>query len=363
MPRGLGTHGRLIEFALTVRRGPKNSVTHGSYGKLATHTSLTAQTFVSKLLQFVRAGVLRRARFRHPRSWLPSRRTALRHDLQRTRRALRAHLRRRDLRRHAQRRLQHRRQVWRARSDLRPHAPARRRHPRAAPRDAGLGRRRLSLPLDLRDRQPPRRRRLDRSGDVDAGAPSRRRHAADGIDQRHERRHRRAAPKRRAWCRRCTSRRRARRGRRSASSSTTAITSSRSTTTRRTRGGATYPWLLTRFAWTWETPWDNEQLADFARCDADRGAAGNSLYVVDNYPEDLVIPNATDARRFELNPFLIDRLLHCRAASGVRPNFAMVNFYEVSDIFSDVDILNGFAALPGDDVDAFPPAQDLGGSD
>lgn len=128
-------------------------------------------------------------------------------------------------------------------------------------------------------------------------------------------------------------------------------------------GGATYPWLLSRYTWTWETPWDNEKLADFARCDADRGTAGNSLYVVDNYPEDLIIPNATDAKRFELNPFLIDRLLHCRAASGVRPNFAMVNFYEVSDIFADVDILNGFAALPDDDVDAFPPAQDLGGSD
>ena len=128
-------------------------------------------------------------------------------------------------------------------------------------------------------------------------------------------------------------------------------------------GGATFPWLLDRFAWTWETPWDNEQLADFARCNADRGTAGNSLYVVDNYPEDLVIPNANDAKRFELNPFLIDRLLHCRAVSGVRPSFAMVNFYEVSDIFADVDILNGFTALPSDNLDAFPPLQDMGDSD
>ncbi|HEX4459027.1 MAG TPA: hypothetical protein VIA18_13715, partial [Polyangia bacterium] len=47
-------------------------------------------------------------------------------------------------------------------------------------------------------------------------------------------------------------------------------------------GGASYPWLLDRFTWTWETPWDNVKAADFARCNADRGAAGNSLYVVDD---------------------------------------------------------------------------------
>ena len=87
------------------------------------------------------------------------------------------------------------------------------------------------------------------------------------------------------------------------------------------------------------------------------------MYVVDNYPEDRVIPDAADAERFERNPFLIDRLLHCGEVSGVRPNFAMVNYYEVSDVFADVDILNGFAALPSDNVDAFPPLQDMGGSD
>jgi hypothetical protein len=79
--------------------------------------------------------------------------------------------------------------------------------------------------------------------------------------------------------------------------------------------------------------------------------------------EDLIIPNANDAKRVNYDPFLIDRFLHCRAASGVRVSFAMVNFYEVSDIFGDVDILNGFAALPGDNLDAFPPARDLGESD
>jgi hypothetical protein len=128
-------------------------------------------------------------------------------------------------------------------------------------------------------------------------------------------------------------------------------------------GGALFPWLLNRFAWTWETPWQNEQLADFARCNVDRGAAGTSLYVVDTYLEELPIPNATDAKRVNYNPFLIDRLLHCFATAGVRPNFAMVNYYEVSDLFADMEILNGFAVVPTDNLDAFPPAQDLGGSD
>jgi hypothetical protein len=34
----------------------------------------------------------------------------------------------------------------------------------------------------------------------------------------------------------------------------------------------------------------------------------------------------------------------------------MVNFYEASDIFSAVDVLNGFAPTPAVNLAAFPPA-------
>jgi hypothetical protein len=121
-------------------------------------------------------------------------------------------------------------------------------------------------------------------------------------------------------------------------------------------GGARYPWLLDRWAWTWETPWDNQTPADFLRCDADRGTAGAPLYVVDTYREDQILPTAAEATSVNDNPFLLDRLLHCREAGGQPPSFVMVNYYEVGDLFADVDVLNGFAPESGDDLDAFPPA-------
>jgi hypothetical protein len=33
----------------------------------------------------------------------------------------------------------------------------------------------------------------------------------------------------------------------------------------------------------------------------------------------------------------------------------MVNYYEVGDLFTDVDILNGFAPAPDGGTDGFPP--------
>ena len=121
-------------------------------------------------------------------------------------------------------------------------------------------------------------------------------------------------------------------------------------------GGAYFPTLLDRFGWSWETPWDNVMPADFTRCQADRGTAGNDLYVVDTYLEDQVIPTAMHAALVNYNPFLAERVYHCQATSGRLPNFVMVNYYEVGDLFADVDALNGFAAPPAGDADAFAPS-------
>ena len=120
-----------------------------------------------------------------------------------------------------------------------------------------------------------------------------------------------------------------------------------------TTGGTPFGWMLDRFAWTWETPWDNETPSDFARCNADRGTQGNDLYVVDNYLENLPIENAANAALTNDNPFLIDRVLTCESTTSARPSFVMVNYYEVGDVFADVDVLNGFAPAPT--VSNFPP--------
>lgn len=128
-------------------------------------------------------------------------------------------------------------------------------------------------------------------------------------------------------------------------------------------GGSAFGWMLDRFAWTWETPWNNQTSTDFARCDADRGTKGNSIYVVDNYLENLVVETPQNAALTNYNPFLIDRLLYCKQAESTLPNFAMVNYYEVGDLFHDVDVLNGFAPVPNDDLSKFPPASFDAGTD
>lgn len=128
--------------------------------------------------------------------------------------------------------------------------------------------------------------------------------------------------------------------------------------------GSSSPWLLPRWKLTWETPWDNQTASDFSRCDADRGTKGNSLYVVDTYLEDLIIQSAQHALLVNYDPFLIDRVLSCQQQESALPNFVMVNFYEVSDVFHVVDVLNGFAQGPAS-LDGFPPAgfEDGGGLD
>ncbi|MGH7282073.1 MAG: hypothetical protein ACRELY_11155 [Polyangiaceae bacterium] len=120
-------------------------------------------------------------------------------------------------------------------------------------------------------------------------------------------------------------------------------------------GGTSFPWMLDRFARTWETPWNNKTPQDFARCDADRGTKGNDIYVVDTYREDTPVASTDQAMTVNPNPFLIDRLMTCKTTENTLPNFVMVNFYEIGDAMKDVDILNGIQPDPGEDLSQFPP--------
>jgi hypothetical protein len=128
-------------------------------------------------------------------------------------------------------------------------------------------------------------------------------------------------------------------------------------------GGSSFDWMLDRFAWTWETPWDNQTSTDFGRCDADRGTKGSSIYVVDNYLENLPVETPANAALTNDNPFLVDRLLFCKQTEATLPNFVMVNYYEVGDVLHDVDVLNGFAPMPNDDLSLFPPSSFDAGTD
>ncbi len=131
-------------------------------------------------------------------------------------------------------------------------------------------------------------------------------------------------------------------------------------------GGPTYPWMLDRWSFTGETPWNNVKVSDFGRCKVDRGTPGAPIYVVDTYLEDLQGQPPSHAALVNGNPFLLQRLLHCKSVTGALPNFVMVNFYEVGDVFHDVDVLNGFEPVPAGIPDAPPAAFDTtsdGGTD
>jgi hypothetical protein len=118
--------------------------------------------------------------------------------------------------------------------------------------------------------------------------------------------------------------------------------------------GSHYDFLMPRWKVTWETPWNNKLPADFSQCNADRGTRGNPIYVVDTYLEDQLLPTADHAKLVNIDPFLIDRVRYCQRATQTLPNFIMVNYYEIGDVFHVVDVLNGFAPVPTDNLDAFP---------
>lgn len=118
-------------------------------------------------------------------------------------------------------------------------------------------------------------------------------------------------------------------------------------------GYAKYPWWLPRWKFTFQTPWNNQTPADYLRCFAHRGDDRNPLYTVDVYQEDLILPKPEHDALVNRNPFLINRLRHCQSEMKRRPNFVLVNYVEVSDLFVAVDAMNGFAELSSD-WDAFP---------
>ena len=123
-----------------------------------------------------------------------------------------------------------------------------------------------------------------------------------------------------------------------------------------TRRAATTHGYLPRWTFTWgNSVGQHDAVRLLGKCNADRGQQGNNVYVVDTYLEDELLPTAAHAKLVNYDPFLVDRVLYCKRATGAAPTFVMVKSYLVSDLFHVVDVLNGFAPPPNDNLDAFPP--------
>lgn len=105
------------------------------------------------------------------------------------------------------------------------------------------------------------------------------------------------------------------------------------------KGGGTYPWYHDVWDHAWETHWSNEVPEDFS-CKPNRGSPDNDLFILNHFLTDL-IASPDLATVVNHNPFLVDRTMQCWGESGQIPNFVTVDFYEIGDLFSTLESLNG----------------------
>lgn len=100
------------------------------------------------------------------------------------------------------------------------------------------------------------------------------------------------------------------------------------------------PWHLHTYDWAWENPYAAASPEELS-CAEDRGSRDRSLWVFNHF---LTSPIARPdlAEQINHDPLFTERVERCRAeASGDLPNFVTVDFYDIGDVLSVVDALNG----------------------
>jgi hypothetical protein len=96
----------------------------------------------------------------------------------------------------------------------------------------------------------------------------------------------------------------------------------------------------------WEHAFDTPyaaQTADDLSCELGRGAAGNSLFILNNFLT-APLPAPELAETVNFNPFLLDRAKRCGVARDHLANFVTVDFYNLGDAAAVVDTLNAASA-------------------
>lgn len=103
--------------------------------------------------------------------------------------------------------------------------------------------------------------------------------------------------------------------------------------------GAGLPWHHYVWDFAWETHFSFENPEDFS-CTINRGSMQNSLFILNHFLTRFVGSRPL-AEMVNYNPLFIDRAEQCLAESGRLPNFVTVDHYDIGDLFSVVDALNG----------------------
>ncbi len=110
------------------------------------------------------------------------------------------------------------------------------------------------------------------------------------------------------------------------------------------QSGGSPAWYHRGWSLVQDTRYDVRDAADFT-CGLNRGAARNSLFLLNNWIM-RPVPRDTDAATVNSYDFLSRRTRQCAAERGHIPNFIAVDFYKHGDLLKVVDMLNGVKRKP-----------------
>ena len=98
-------------------------------------------------------------------------------------------------------------------------------------------------------------------------------------------------------------------------------------------------WYHDIWQFAWETSFHYVDVEEM-NCEGNRGEAGNDLFILNHF---LTNPWASPTYAEEVNQreFLEDRAVECSQAFEKTPNFVLVDFYSIGNVFEVVNFLNG----------------------
>jgi len=104
-----------------------------------------------------------------------------------------------------------------------------------------------------------------------------------------------------------------------------------------------YPWLMNVWDQAFETHFSYAAPGDFS-CAENRGTPSSDLFIVNHFLTD-VFGSPELAEQVNHNPLLIERLNECEAFHGTTGNFVTVDFVDIGDTLSTVEMLNGYGSF------------------
>jgi hypothetical protein len=103
-------------------------------------------------------------------------------------------------------------------------------------------------------------------------------------------------------------------------------------------GGGEHPWLHPLWDYCVETPWKAKRPEELTS-QKNRGETGNALFILNHF---LTRPTASPrlAQQVNHNPFFGERVNRFLRETGRLPNFVVVDYYDIGDLFEVVDTVN-----------------------